>query len=89
MPCNSIITQSIDLAKCSDLAMLKEAIATVDMQGCYLNANRQLVGDIRYVGKVADEIKRAYAKKSVYKAAKQNGWQVRELTPNKLQIVRR
>ena len=88
MPCDSIITQSVDLSKCGDPALLSEAMQSVDLKGCYMS-NGKLVGNRDYVGKVADQIKQAYSKKSVYAAAKKQGWMVKEVGPNKLQVIRR
>lgn len=88
MPCDSIITQSVNLEKCGDAALLAEAMAAVDLRGCYLRYGK-LVGDARVVGAVADAVKRAYSERSIYAAAKARGWQVKKTGVNKLQIVRR
>jgi hypothetical protein len=55
----------------------------------YTIRNGQLSGDRRYVGSLSDKIKQAYSKKSVYAAAKKQGWLVKEVGPNKLQVIRR
>ena len=88
MPCDSIITQSVDISKCGDAVLLSDAVSKVDMQGCRL-INGTVVGNQAVVGTVADSIKREYSKASVYASAKKMGWLVREVGPNKLQVYRR
>lgn len=88
MPCDSIITQSVDLEKCSDVALLADAASKVDMRGCRLNG-RVITGDKRIVGLVADALKRQYSELSIYKAAKARGWVVKKVAENKLQVIRR
>ena len=88
MPCDSIITQSVDIANCGDAALLAVAVSRVDMRGCRV-VNGAVVGDKAIVGTVADSIKREYSKASVYASAKKMGWLVREVSPNKLQVYRR
>ena len=87
MPCNSIITQAVELDKCTDAAMLKDAMACVNLMGCYISGGK-LVGDSRIVGKVADQIKQAYSRRAIYAAAKKNNWQVIDKGGNKLQLRR-
>jgi hypothetical protein len=98
MPCDSIITQSVDLGKCGDMALLTQALESVGAyvrgvlrtdEGVFTFADGKISGDIRYAGIVADRIKRAYAKGSVIAAAKKQGFMVRELSANKLQVIRR
>jgi hypothetical protein len=101
MPCDSIITQSVDLSKCPDANMLRDAILSLDgvrdYYGDYYHSeygkfsinNGKVCGDSRFIGSVADKIKQAYSKKSVYAAAKKQGWLVKEVGPNKLQVIRR
>lgn len=102
MPCDSVITMSVDLSKCGDPALLREAIESLFgtiledgrffVQGRvfqYLSREKRIEGREDMVGKVSDQIKQAYAKKSVYASAKKMGWQVQEIAPNKLRVLRR
>jgi hypothetical protein len=101
MPCDSIITQSVNLEKCGDAKMLWAAASSIaeqshegsrwlriDGQTYYLNDGK-LTGPQGYVGKVADKIKQAYSRAAIYAAAKKNNWQVKDLGNNKLQVIRR
>ncbi len=87
MPCDRIITQSVDLSKCGDLALLATAAASIDMMGCTLNG-RVITGNQRYVGMVADRLKQAYSKQVILKTARVQGWKVKDIGNNKLQVVK-
>jgi len=103
MPCNSIITQSVDLAKLTDQSLLESALREVGRvyvvgQGMYQlqwNASLyyvrdgQITGRADDIGIVADQIKRAYSKQAIYASAKKQGWAVKQTAENKFQIIRR
>jgi hypothetical protein len=101
MPCDSIITQSVNLEKCGDAKMLWAAASSLASQSIeaarwlridgqdYTLINGVLKGNQSYVGRIADRIKQAYSKAAIYAAAKKQNWQVKDLGNNKLQVIRR
>ena len=103
MPCNSIITQSVDLERCSSAELLDKAITALgghydqyskrhcvrDGDYWFYVVNGQVIGERGSVGQVADKIKRSYAKAAIKQAAARNGWNVKEVSENKLQVIKR
>jgi hypothetical protein len=109
MPCDSIITLSVDLSKCGDVSLLLTALESIGAKyvgvtediitfnhesNSYSIINGKLTGRGYYItdtqiGILSDRIKQSYAKASVYASAKRMGWTVREIAPNKLQVIRR
>jgi hypothetical protein len=99
MPCDRIITQSVDLTKCGDAELLKKAllcVCTMEYGRYYHVPTRTYVdvvggvvtGNKNTIGVIADEIKRAYSKQVILKTAKLQGWRVKDLGNNKLQVVK-
>jgi hypothetical protein len=100
MPCDRIILQSVDLSKCGDKKLLWDAVMSLSSQGSqesgqFMHYSRWftlkdgvLSGDANYVGKLADKIKQSYSKQVILKAAKLQGWKVKDLGGNKLQVVK-
>lgn len=100
MPCDSIITNTVDLGK-MDPVLLAEALKSMGTElvyGCqfgyrgyayYTLRDGKLEGPSSMVGAVADLLKRNYSKRTVYAAAKRNGWTVKEISETKLQVIRR
>jgi hypothetical protein len=96
MPCYSIITQSVDLSNLGSQALLDETLQEMgfnhgslyNTEGYFTFRNGKLNGPTDEVGKLADKIKRAYSKRSIYAAAKKKGWRVRQLSESKYQVIR-
>jgi hypothetical protein len=103
MPCDTIILNRVDL-NLADRGILRAALGKMpgvtnvvafgetisfDRHGLgYSIRAGKLVGPGE-VGALADEIKQAYSREIVAQTAKKYGWQVKQKSPNKFEVIKR
>jgi hypothetical protein len=101
MPCDTIQTNTIDMQHMNAglLSLALKAIGATSIVVTAAGARATIDGiDVQIRGgkmlvctgyeHLADRVKVAYGRQSVFHAAKINGWKVRETKPNVFQVVK-
>ena len=83
MPCNTIQTSTVDIGKL-DPVLANAALAKLGVDGTYSNGKLITRGSVDVA-----EFKQAYSAQVVTSQAKKFGWNLKEVAPNKFEVMKR